>query len=184
MSRAHVPPKSLSDDDKLTMGEVRRDIWVDGFFGMAVGSVSGLTMHTLARFVGRYRSLPFALNANTALASFLGGGAFGSLLLSTTKGKNLVHRLHPIFEKGKKEDKEEKSYQDALEFSKGREQGVAARRTARDVPVDPEEERVDLLRNRLFRRTTLKNALERSRGGLNDSHGGHWVSDEKPEKEA
>mmetsp|Transcript_37558 Transcript_37558/g.77940 ORF Transcript_37558/g.77940 Transcript_37558/m.77940 type:complete len:186 (-) Transcript_37558:151-708(-) len=183
MSRAHTPPSTLTTDDRRAMAEVRRDIWIDGFFGMAVGSVSCFALHAALRMAGRYRPLPFVLNKNTALASFLGGGAIGSFVLSTTKGKNIVHMLHPIFERGKKDvgengDPGNPSSQKSLEFAKSHERAIQTRRTARQVPEDPEEERMDRERNRLFRRSTLQNALNKE-GGLSDSHGGHWPKDDK-----
>jgi len=43
------------------------------------------------------------LTKNTFLLSFLGGGALGSFVLSSTAGKNAVHLLHPIFNVGRDE---------------------------------------------------------------------------------
>lgn len=159
MSRAHTPPDTLTKDDRQTMSKLRKDIWVEGFYGLVFGSFGGLAIHSALSLAGRYRKLPFALSMNTAMASFMGGGALGSFLLSVTKGKNQVHQLHPIFERGKKEDPEdeaEMNYQQHLEKARERQRGISARRATRHIPLDPEEEKLDLERNRLFRRATLQ----------------------------
>ncbi|KAL7569063.1 hypothetical protein ACA910_016906 [Epithemia clementina (nom. ined.)] len=154
MSRSFQPPDSLSKEDVQRIHDVRRDVWIDGLYGMAFGALSGLLLHAGASFVGRYRRLPMTLNRNTATAWFLGGGAIGSLIMSTTKGKNTVHLLHPIFGRGAKKEPE----------LDGTSTGTVA-----------EEDLKDREKNRLYRRTTLQNALRRKTGGLSDSHGGHWV---------
>ena len=54
------------------------------------------------------------LGKNTFLLSFLGGGALGSFLMSTTAGKNAVHLLHPIFNIGRDEYAGKSPYQVAM----------------------------------------------------------------------
>lgn len=166
MSRAHNPPDTLTKEDRKTIGEVRRDIWVEGFYGMAVGSVSCLLLHSALVFAGRRRSLPFTLDRNTAMATFLGGGAAGAFVLSTTKGKNIVHLLHPIFERGKKTDSREDE-----EIDRTFEKSLKVRK-------DPAHDLSERDANRLYRRKTLQNSFSRE-GGLSDSHGGHWPKDDK-----
>ena len=45
MSRAFTPPDTLSDDDVRTVADVRRAVWINGFFGMGAGAVAGMTGH-------------------------------------------------------------------------------------------------------------------------------------------
>ena len=148
MSRSFHPPDTLTKQDVQTIGEVRREIWMDGFYGMALGSMSALVLHSGLSWLGRYRKLPFALTRNTAMAWFLGGGALGSLIFSTAKGKNEVHNLHPIFGRGAKPPSTTtpSSLCDEL----------AALEQERALRKRIEDERVDQERNRLFRRTTLQ----------------------------
>lgn len=112
MSRAFTPPDTLSKDEIRTIADVRRDIWTEGFRGLALGSVGGWASHYVARFVHHNKKLQHPLlttmrswgelNRNTAFFSFMAGGAMGSFLLATTAGKNTIHQLHPIFENNAK----------------------------------------------------------------------------------
>ena len=147
MSRSFHPPDTLSKEDIRTISEVRRDIWVDGFYGMAVGSATGLILHMALSALGRsvYRKPPLStLNRNTAMAWTMGGGALGSLILSTTRGKNEVHQLHPIFRRGAREPEPIPSLD---ENEVGHENQLQAQ---------VQEELLGRERNRLFRRTTLQ----------------------------
>lgn len=128
------PPDTLSKEDIQTLHNVKRDLWIEGYYGMALGSVSGLILHGACRWLGRYRKLAFKLNRNTALAWFLGGGAFGALVLSTVRGKNIVHELHPIFRRGAKEPHE----------------------ILDDVGEPKQQDILDQERNRLYRRTSIQ----------------------------
>jgi hypothetical protein len=110
-------PPPLSEDDLRVMGDVRRDVWMNGLRGLVYGGLSGYGLHTLVR-VGdqrlwwtrllppttsaRPRIPPLVFTPNTALVSFLLGGAVGSYIMAVTAGKNSVHRLHDIFENGQR----------------------------------------------------------------------------------
>jgi hypothetical protein len=205
MTRAFTPPETLSKEEIRTIADVRRDIWTDAFYGMAVGSFSAIAMHTLAGFASRrglVRNL--SLNRNTALFSFLAGGAFGSFIMATTTGKNEVHKLHAIFEVGSKRDKESilrdpgseerkrnrllrrKTLEETLEHQHGLSDSHGGKWAPEDEftssteeeyaeKVDPEEERRMRQMNRVIRRKTLQDTLEHQHG-LSDSHGGKWAS--------
>lgn len=152
MTRAFTPPETLSKEEIRTIADVRRDIWTDAFYGMGVGCISGICLHTVANFASRRGLVKgLNLNRNTAFFSFLAGGAFGSFLMATTTGKNAVHKLHPIFEVGSKTKKES---------------------LVRDR--DFEERK----KNRVLRRKTLQETLEHQHG-LSDSHGGKWASEDE-----
>ena len=119
MYRAFHPPDTLSKDEIRTIADVRRDIWTQGFYGMAGGSASGIFLHTMVA-QGKKRNLQWLqqipLNKNTRMASFFLGGSIGALVLATTAGKNSVHNLHPIFEVGsKKQDPLDKNNEPAAE---------------------------------------------------------------------
>lgn len=113
MSRAFSPPDTLSQDDIRTVADVRRAVWINGFFGLGAGTVTGMGGHLLLqtlqrKFVGTdekalraaaagnakeghmmynlLRHLP-PLGRNTFMLSFLAGGALGSMVMSTTAGK-------------------------------------------------------------------------------------------------
>ncbi|KAI2500761.1 hypothetical protein MHU86_13685 [Fragilaria crotonensis] len=153
MSRSFTPPDSLSKDDRRALADVRRAIWTDSFLGLAYGSVTALTGHTIVSLVTRSKKL----NRNTALLSFLLGGSLGSFLAATTTGKNQVHSLHHIFQVG------------ATSTSNPSSEGGQQEQQLKEE-LSPEV----LKHNRVLRRKTLQNALE-SHSGLNDSHGGRWV---------
>ena len=118
MSRAFTPPDTLSQENVRTVADVRRTVWITGLFGLGFGSVTGMMGHIVLqtlqrRYVDRIdgaisssaraqagktntgliyrclRSLP-PLGKNTFLLSFLGGGALGSFVMSTTAGKNEI----------------------------------------------------------------------------------------------
>jgi hypothetical protein len=109
MSSAFTPPDSLSNDDRRTIADVRRAIWINGFFGLGGGTVTGMVGHlVLQRLQRKYvpvdgastkvdagwmykclRPLP-PLGRNTFLLSLLGGGALGSFVLSTTAGESVT----------------------------------------------------------------------------------------------
>ena len=148
MSRAFIPPDTLTKDDRRALADVRRAIWTQSFLGYGYGSATALTAHTIVSFVTRSKKL----NRNTALFSVLLGGAFGSFLAATTTGKNQVHTLYPLFLAGTAAAKDQQQEQQEQEKT-----------------LSPE-----LQHNRVLRRKTLQNALE-SHSGLNDAHGGHWV---------
>jgi hypothetical protein len=106
MSSAFTPPDSLSKDDRRTIADVRRAIWINGFLGLGAGTVTGMAGHfTLQKLQRKYvtaegtrgasdagwmyrclRMLP-PLGRNTFLLSLLGGGALGSFVSSTTAGE-------------------------------------------------------------------------------------------------
>lgn len=108
MSRAFNPPDTLSKSEIRTIADVRREIWTNGFRGLAVGSTIGWSSHYLVRAASkRYASVRnlmggASLGRNTAFLSFMGGGALGSYAFATAAGKNNVHHLHPVIENNKK----------------------------------------------------------------------------------
>lgn len=159
MSRAFHPPDSLDKKDIKAIADVRRDIWKGGFYGILYGSMAGLSLHTVSKYVlSKYRkkSSSHILTRNTSFLSFMLGGALGSFIMATTTGKNSVHNLHDIFEVGKSE-KPLTPYQQAYD------------RAQQDAySIDNRVER------RLTRRRTLKRRMEKDHG-LSDSHGGQWV---------
>mmetsp|Transcript_6084 Transcript_6084/g.13606 ORF Transcript_6084/g.13606 Transcript_6084/m.13606 type:complete len:172 (-) Transcript_6084:2278-2793(-) len=155
MPRAFSPPDTLSKEDIRTIADVRRGIWNNAFWGMGVGSLSGVVAHSLGQFgqsrLGLLKGTQ--LNRNTALLTFLGGGALGSFLMATTAGKNQVHHLHPIFEVGKRElPPTETPYQQAISTDK------PPQESQDDNLLDIEKRK----HNRFLRRTTLRQRLESS----------------------
>jgi hypothetical protein len=96
-------PKTLSEDDRRTVGEVRKELWVQGFQGLAAGTVAGFVAHT-SLAIGNRRDFwgKIKLNNNTRLLAVLLGGAIGSFIGASTAGKNEVHKMHPVFRKGQK----------------------------------------------------------------------------------
>jgi len=178
MSRS-TPPETLSKDEVRQLAAVRRDIWTSAFYGMGVGSASAIVLHTVAQ-LGNKRFWTLPLSRNTAFASFMLGGAFGSFLMATTTGKNEVHNLHDIFQAGARQPGE--TYKQSLERAKERAERLNTlerRHSNRQMKdFDPEEqERLERERNRLYRRATLSQTMK-THGGLSDSHGGHWVKKE------
>jgi hypothetical protein len=95
-------PKTLSAEDRHTVGEVRRELWIQGFSGLAAGTVAGFVAHTAASIGVRRNWFKLKLNSNTGMLAVLLGGAMGSFIAASTAGKNEVHKMHPVFRKGQK----------------------------------------------------------------------------------
>lgn len=168
MSRSFHPPNTLTKEEIRTIADVRRDIWTNGFYGMAYGSLTGITGHTIMSALAHRQIVSIKLNRNTAMLSFLLGASLGSFLMASTTGKNQVHNLHPIFDVGAV-----KPY--------GSSTTTTPNISATGTPNSPYQQSIEMdaadrLRNRGMRRETLKKALEKP-NGLNDSHGGRWVKD-------
>jgi len=53
MSRAFAPPDTLSQDDIRTVADVRRSVWINGLFGLGVGSVTGCVTHLVLQTLQR-----------------------------------------------------------------------------------------------------------------------------------
>jgi hypothetical protein len=81
MSKAFYPPDTLSKDDIRTIGNVRRDIWTNGLYGLFYGSITGITLNTITYYADQYHiyKLPKPLSRNTAFLSFMLGGAIGRI---------------------------------------------------------------------------------------------------------
>jgi hypothetical protein len=184
----------MSKDDRQVVADVRRELWSQGLRGLATGSVTGLLLHTVAA-TGNHRKWwkLGTTNRNTAFASFLLGGAIGSFLSASTAGKNEVHKMHPVFQAGAKDTAAGSSasgggssYQESLQRAKEREKSlrVLERRRSNRELTDAEDSRVQRERNRLYRRATLTRSMEAGQGGLSDSHGGHWYTEEEKKKNA
>jgi len=105
MSRAFNPPDTLTKEEIRTIADVRRDIWTNGFWGLAFGSISGYLLHKSAQIL-QSKSIVIpkttVLNKNSAFFSFMAGGALGSFTFATAAGKNSVHHLHGVIESNKK----------------------------------------------------------------------------------
>jgi len=168
MSRAFTPPDSLSKEDRLAMANLRRDVWTSGFKGLFYGLSSGFVLHTTARFLDQYidestkkkiigSSRQINFNRNTAFLSVLLGGAMGSFIGATVAGKNGVHNLHRVMEKGKTDTST--PYQQVIN-------------RAREEDLEAETRRT----RRIARRLTIAKHLEEG-NGLSDSHGGHWLAE-------
>ena len=157
------PPSYISKDDVYALNAVRKDIWANGLYGLGLGSLAGLVLHSVASLASKRGGLThIKTNRNTAFMSVMLGGAIGSFVLSTTAGKNDVHQLHGIFESGSREARQERLQHGDLSIQ----------------PLPEEVERMQREKNRLIRRESLERSLK-SPHGLSDSHGGHWAEDDK-----
>jgi len=102
MSRAFHPPDTMSSNDIRKVADVRREIWKAGFKGLVCGSVGGLASHRLILAGQQSQIIPpsiigkLKLNRNTALLSFMLGGAIGSFSMASASGKNNIHNLHDV----------------------------------------------------------------------------------------
>lgn len=189
MSRAFNPPSSLSKDDRQTIGEVRRDIWVSGVKGMGIGGVTGITSYAIANRMKLFGSQQNP--KNLAMASVLLGMTCGSFLGAVVTGKNEVHQLHPIYKVGAKtpKPKEGDVYRDNLERAWQREtdlKRLIRRRTTEemmmknnadgnlivdddqhhhhhdDIIDDDPTNRLERQRNRLVRRASLTQQMQQA----------------------
>lgn len=167
MTRGHTPPDTLTAEDILSLREIRRDIWTNGAIGFFGGGAIGYLLHRGAVAARDRKYFHASLNRNTAFASCMLGAALGSFVLSTTAGKNSVHNIHHVFERGAQPLAVEKDG-DKERYSKI----VTGAKARNEENVD----RGELERNRILRRATLSRKFKEGQG-LNDSHGGHWVED-------
>lgn len=228
MSRAFAPPDTLSQDDIRTVADVRRAVWINGLFGLGVGSVTGCVTHLVLQTLQRryadtateaaqksssissatagktatpkintsstiyklLRPLP-PLGKNTFLLSFLGGGALGSFLMSTTAGKNAVHLLHPIFNIGRDEYAGKSPYQVALskaaqkgqqsssngtETQQQRDDNATTIINENSIAAAIEADELDITHHRkrtLRRQASIKRRLEHGHS-LSDTHSNTW----------
>ncbi|KAL7524942.1 hypothetical protein ACHAWF_001140 [Thalassiosira exigua] len=206
MSRAFTPPDTLSEDDIRTVADVRRAVWTNGIFGLGAGSTAGMAGHLLLqtlqkKYVGDHageataratagkiqnsgfiykclHSLP-PLGRNTFMLSMLGGGAFGSFLMSTNAGNNAVHMLHPIFNLGRDENAGKSPYQIAMSKAQKEGDSDATTMSAEDI-----EDQLDAAHHRtrsLQRKASMKRRLETGRS-LSDTHGNTWPHNELGEE--
>jgi len=175
MSRAFTPPDTMSKEDVLAVADVRREIWTNGFKGLFYGSIGGYTMHYVLKQIDQRKLLikkfssiaipQMHLSRNTAFLSFMLGGAIGSFGCATAAGKNNVHNMHSVFERGKKDVVVGSVYQQKLaEAMKGAERA---------------QERAE---RRVMRRKTV-NSILTSRTNLSDSHNGEWMEEKEIIKE-
>lgn len=200
MSSAFTPPDTLTKDDRRTVADVRRTIWKNGFLGLGTGTVTGMVGHMVLQWlqkryvtadgmpvVGRVndaswvykclRVLP-PLGRNTFMLSFLSGGALGSMVLSTTAGKNAVHLLHPIFGLGKDENAGKSPYQIATSRATQQQQEESIA-TSDDVDGGSA---MDRRTRSLRRKDSVRRRLE-SGGSLTNSHSNTWPHDERTDEE-
>lgn len=132
------------------------------------------------------RPLP-PLGKNTFLLSFLGGGALGSFLMSTTAGKNAVHLLHPIFNVGRDEYAGKSPYQIAISKAQKQQQQRDQERDGENSRIRAaiEQDELDIIHHSqraLHRKESMKRRLE-SGHSLSDTHSNTWPEEEKEETE-
>mmetsp|Transcript_16287 Transcript_16287/g.24629 ORF Transcript_16287/g.24629 Transcript_16287/m.24629 type:complete len:269 (-) Transcript_16287:338-1144(-) len=116
------------------------------------------------------------LTKNTFLLSFLGGGALGSFVLSSTAGKNAVHLLHPIFNVGRDEYAGMSPYQ--IEAKKAemtlhqQQQSNVVEDGALPTAIIHQDSQLDIQHHKqrtLHRKASIKERLE-SGHSLSDTH--------------
>jgi hypothetical protein len=170
------PPPTLTSEDILSLTQVRRGIYLNAAKGLLMGASSGYLLHRLAMVANRRKIVSLTLTRNTAFASVMLGSALGSFLFATIEGKNNVHKLHPIFERGK--TLPQTSDNEDLDLSYSQRLRAMEQQQKQQEGVDPETaDRLELERNRIMRRASLSRSIKAGHG-LNDSHGGQWVHDE------
>jgi hypothetical protein len=200
MTRGLYPPESLSKDDIESLHEVRKNVWVGGFQGFCAGFASGYLIHRAAVFANEKKWITASLSKNTKFATIMVLGSLGSFVGATTTGKNTVHTLHPVFQKGKQSQHHNSSahsdsdqnYKRSLQRAKERNDDLRelersrlarnASKTRENAVIFADDEaartdRLELERNRILRRASLNSSLKAGHG-LSDSHGGHWVQDD------
>lgn len=92
------PPATLSDDDIRRVADLRRDVWTAGIQGGLAGIFLGSTSFLVLRRTGR---LPASFRtSNDAMLLTLGSGALLSFLAALTAGKNKVHSIADVFQRG------------------------------------------------------------------------------------
>ena len=132
------------------------------------------TRNTKSLLYKLLRPLP-PLGKNTFFLSFLGGGALGSFILSSTAGKNAVHLLHPIFNVGRDEYAGKSPYQIEISKAEKEEQNHEQQQDGKDsllaAAIDKKDE-LDIQHHKqrtLQRKLSMKRRLE-SGNSLSDTH--------------
>mmetsp|Transcript_5925 Transcript_5925/g.9893 ORF Transcript_5925/g.9893 Transcript_5925/m.9893 type:complete len:272 (-) Transcript_5925:332-1147(-) len=116
------------------------------------------------------------LTKNTFLLSFLGGGALGSFVLSSTAGKNAVHLLHPIFNVGRDEYAGMSPYQIEAKKAEMQQSNVNVVEdgapTTAAAAINQDDDQLDIQHHKqrtLHRKASIKERLE-SGHSLSDTH--------------
>ena len=103
MSKAFTPPETMSDDDILAVADVRRAVWTGGFKGLGAGLGLGALGHVAASNFLPASIMPLKFRAGKYLSLWtFGMGAACSFIGSSVAGKNSVHSIHDVFERGAK----------------------------------------------------------------------------------
>jgi hypothetical protein len=101
MSKAFTPPDTMSQDDILRVADVRRAVWTGGFKGLAVGLSVGFGGFWGARVALPTNLFPLKYRQGKYwMLCTLVGGAVCSQIGATTAGKNTVHTITDVFQRG------------------------------------------------------------------------------------
>ena len=156
-----------------------------------LGACAGLVLYTGAQHMkkrfGYFKNASF--NRNTAMLTVFSSFAFGTFLLSSTTGKEEVHKLHPVFRVGAVDDDEgltqrlktnrmtrRKTVMDTIQRGRGFSDAHSGRWVEEESRN--ENENIELLKtNRMTRRKTVMDTIQRGRG-FSDAHSGRWVDEQ------
>jgi len=193
MTRGLYPPQSLSKEDIMTLAQVRKDIWLNAAKGFFLGGSVSYLGHRIVRFAHNRKLIDKSLGKNSAFAVVMIGSALGSFLMATTTGKNSVHALHPVFQRGAQpaavplDDTAKANYKDAKYRAQAAEDlrdvrnhslSLVRERSLKREQLEAETNPEDLQRNRVSRRKSLASSFATGHG-ISDSHGGHWTDKEE-----
>lgn len=157
-------------------------------FIIGLGLCSGVVMYTGAQWakkLGYYKGK--ALNPNNGMLFVLSSFAFGTFFMASTTGKEVVHKLHPVFRAQWEEPPnnlslpklENNNYQQTntnmVVLSNNNKNGDD---TTTTTTVDPQR----LREMRVTRRKSLMEALQQRGHGISDSHSGRWVEENSETK--
>jgi len=167
-SRGPNPREKLSREDMVTLRELRRDIYKNSITGGFFGMGSGLVLHTAAQWARKFGVTKVKLNRNTLMLSVLGGGAFGMFLFASSKGKEQVYKLHPMFQVGAMP-------KGGLDYSTKVQQA--------QLPPSDQVDASKRQSSRTVRRETVLDNIEHDKGGFSDAPGGQWYRDDDVDME-
>jgi hypothetical protein len=136
-----------------------------------LGACAGLILYTGAQHAKKRLGLfPNAsFNRNTAMLAVFSSFALGTFLFSSSTGKEEVYKLHPVFRVGANDNNPHLPD----------EQEAAA--AGVNINKHPTVDRDRLQHNRMTRRKTLMDSIQRGRG-FSDAHSGRWVEENSETK--
>ena len=146
MSRAFTPPDTMSQDDILRVADVRRAVWTGGFKGLGFGLTSGFGGFWAVKSFLPTSVLPLKFRQGKYwMLTTLASGAIFSQLGATSAGKNNIHTISDVYQRGARPVLSE--YQEVVQAASSSEEESMRRRVEAIDEARRREQRAQEERN-------------------------------------